>query len=106
MPTDIAIVTDSDWAGDDAARRSRGGGFECAGTARIDSWAGQQAPRALSSGVAECGEMTNGAPRGICTKSLPKDMQIEMMVTVAGDIAAAIGICSRLGVGRIRHLDA
>eukprot|EP00959_Pyramimonas_sp_CCMP1952_P080928 1690315-Pyramimonas_sp.AAC.1 len=33
-------------------------------------------------------------------------MQIEMMVAVAGGSTAAIRICSRLGVGRIRHPDA
>eukprot|EP00959_Pyramimonas_sp_CCMP1952_P123418 2580080-Pyramimonas_sp.AAC.1 len=31
MPTEIAIVTDSDWAGDEVTRRSRGGGFEYVG---------------------------------------------------------------------------
>eukprot|EP00959_Pyramimonas_sp_CCMP1952_P447541 9371093-Pyramimonas_sp.AAC.1 len=32
-------------------------------------------------------------------------MGIQMAVKVCEDITAAIGICSRLGVGRIRHLD-
>eukprot|EP00959_Pyramimonas_sp_CCMP1952_P153301 3207104-Pyramimonas_sp.AAC.1 len=54
LPSEVAIATDSDWAGDEVTRRSRGGGFECIGEACVDSWAGQQAtpaagqkPRAL-----------------------------------------------------------
>eukprot|EP00959_Pyramimonas_sp_CCMP1952_P131545 2750769-Pyramimonas_sp.AAC.1 len=49
--------------------------------------------------------MTSGAARGISTESLFEEMGIEMAVTVRGDSTAAIGICSRLGVGQIRHLD-
>ncbi|CAK0835766.1 unnamed protein product, partial [Prorocentrum cordatum] len=101
----VTIVTDSDWAGDEEARMSRGGGFEYIGSACIDSWAGQQATRALSSGEAEYVEMTNCAARGIFTKNLFEEMGIQMAVKVCEDITAAIGICSRLGVGRIRHLD-
>ncbi|CAK0899693.1 unnamed protein product [Prorocentrum cordatum] len=106
MPTEITIVTDSDWAGEEVTRRSRGGGFEYEGKACIDSWAGLQASRARSNGETEYAEMTNGATRGTFTKNFLKEMQIEMMVTAAGDSTAAIGICSRLGAGRIRHLDA
>ncbi|CAK0788952.1 unnamed protein product [Prorocentrum cordatum] len=105
LPSELTIVTDSDWAGDEVTRRSRGGGFEYVGKARIDSWAGQQATRALSSGEAGYAEMTNGAARGIFTKNLFEEMGIKMTVAVRGDSTAAIGTCSRLGVGRIRHLD-
>ncbi|CAK0903822.1 unnamed protein product [Prorocentrum cordatum] len=49
LPSEVTIVTDSDWAGDEVTRRSRGGGFEYVREARIDSWAGQQATRAPSS---------------------------------------------------------
>eukprot|EP00959_Pyramimonas_sp_CCMP1952_P156124 3265323-Pyramimonas_sp.AAC.1 len=52
LPSEVTIATDSDWAGDEVTRRSRGGGFEYVGKACIDSWAGQQATRALSSGQA------------------------------------------------------
>ncbi|CAK0850029.1 unnamed protein product, partial [Prorocentrum cordatum] len=85
MPTEIAIVTDSDWAGDEVARRSRGGGFERAGEARIDSWAGQRAPGARSSGEAEHAGVTNGAVRGISAKHRLEEMLIGTLVTVAGD---------------------
>eukprot|EP00959_Pyramimonas_sp_CCMP1952_P424262 8886568-Pyramimonas_sp.AAC.1 len=50
--------------------------------------------------------MVNGSALDIFTKNLLKEMQIEMVVAVAGDITAAIEICSRLGVGRTKHLDA
>ncbi|CAK0792935.1 unnamed protein product [Prorocentrum cordatum] len=93
LPSEVPIVTDSDWAGDEETRRGRGGGFE------------YQATRALSSGEAEYVEMTNGAARGISAKNLFEEMGIKMTVKVCGDSTAAIGICSRLGVGRIRHPD-
>ena len=105
LPNEVTIVTDSDWAGDEVTRRSRGGGFEYIGKSCIDSWAGQQATRALSSGEAEYVEMTIGAARGIFTKNLFTEMGVQMTVKVCGDSTAAIGICSRLGVGRVRHLD-
>ncbi|CAK0843161.1 unnamed protein product, partial [Prorocentrum cordatum] len=60
------------------------------------------ATRALSSGEAECVEMTNGAARGILAKNLSEEMGIKMTVKVCGDSAAAIGVRSRLGAGRIR----
>ena len=92
MSTELVVVCDSDWAGDQVSRRSRGGGFELLGGMCIDSWAGQQATRSLSSGEAEYVEMTNGAARGIFTKNLLKEMNMEVSLVIEGDSTAAMGI--------------
>ena len=45
-----------------------------------------------------------GAGEGLGAVSLAKDLDIEVGLDVKADSSAAIGICRRSGIGKIRHL--
>ena len=64
-----------------------------------------QASTALSSGVAEFAGVIRGAGQGFGYQSLLRDLGILAPQRVWTDSRAAIGICSRQGLGKLRHLD-
>eukprot|EP00971_Amphidinium_carterae_P341162 6479842-Amphidinium_carterae.1 len=102
---EIYIEVDSDWAGDRECRRSVDGGFAFQGSSLIDGWTTTQHTVALSSGEAEYYGTTNGAARGMWIKSFYQDMNVEVRVTLATDSSAAKGIATRVGSGKLRHID-
>ena len=59
---------------------------------------------ALSSGEAELCAVTRAAAEGIGVQALFADFGHEVTVELHSDASAAIGICKRLGLGRVRHL--
>ena len=46
----------------------------------------------------------NCAAEGLGVQSLALDMGLQMKLAVHADSSAAIGICRRSGIGRVRHL--
>jgi hypothetical protein len=58
----------------------------------------------LSSGEAELGGIVKSLGEGIGLCSLGQDLLLDMKLEVHADSAAAIGICRRSGIGRVRHL--
>ena len=67
-------------------------------------WSITQPTIALSSGEAELGGICRGASIALGLQSLAKDLGIELKVNIHTDATAAIGICRRRGLGKIRHL--
>ncbi len=59
----------------------------------------------LSSGEAEFAGVIRGAGHGLGYQALLKDVGVELPLRVWTDSSAAIGICSRQGLGKLRHLD-
>ena len=59
----------------------------------------------LSSGEAEFNGVVKGAGMALGFQALLVDLGIKMPVRVWTDSSAAIGICSRQGLGKLRHLD-
>ena len=59
---------------------------------------------ALSSGEAELGAVARGLAEGLGLRSVLADFGIEVDLEVLSDATAAIGMCRRLGLGRVRHL--
>ena len=49
--------------------------------------------------------MVRGASDGLGIKGFAADFNVVTGVSVHADATAALGICKRTGVGRIRHLD-
>ena len=45
------------------------------------------------------------SPRGLGLQSIAKDRGFEYKVRVHSDATAALGICRRQGLGKVRHLD-
>ena len=71
----------------------------------IKPWSVTQAVVALSSGEAELYAMVKGAAATLGLISLCSDFGRSMDGTVHSDSSAAIGISSRQGLGKVRHLN-
>jgi hypothetical protein len=101
----IDVYTDTDWAGCPKTRKSTSGGSLMLGCHTIKHWSSTQTSVALSSGEAEFAGVIRGAGQGLGYQALLKDLGIEAPLRVWTDSSAAIGICSRQGLGKLRHLD-
>ena len=59
---------------------------------------------ALSTAESELAAVTKGISEGMGARALMRDFGREMEICIKSDATAAIGICRRQGLGRIRHL--
>ena len=101
----IDIYTDTDWAGCPLTRKSTSGGCVMMGKHAIKHWSSTQTSISLSSGEAEFAGVIRGAGQGLGYQALLRDVGVELPLRVWTDSSAAIGICSRQGLGKFRHLD-
>ena len=70
----------------------------------IKHWSTTQTTVALSSAEAELTGICKGSARGLGLQALGQDLGLGWTLRVATDAAAAVGICRRRGLGKIRHL--
>ena len=101
----IDVYTDTDWAGCPKTRKSTSGGVVMLGMHTMKHWSSTQSSTALSSGEAEFAGVIRGAGQGLGYQALLEDLGIKVPLRVWTDSNAAIGICSRQGLGKMRHLD-
>ena len=104
VPCMLDVCVDSDWAGCKSTCRSTSGGVVLHGTHAVKSWSTTQAVVALSSGEAELYSLTKGAAQALGMISLARDLGQHVGAEVHCDASAAIGIVSREGLGKLRHL--
>ena len=105
-PTKQAIgMTDSNWAGDRVSRKSTSGGILLIGGHVIKSWSRNQSVVALSSAEAELYGAVKCTAELIGLINLAKEWGDELEGSILADASAALGIISRRGVGKVRHLD-
>ena len=73
----------------------------------IKSWSNNQAVVALSSGEAEYYSLVKAGSVGLGIKNLTLEMGIrfEGPIELNSDASAAIGISSRIGSGKVRHIE-
>ncbi len=72
----------------------------------VKHWSSTQASVSLSSGEAEFPGVIRGAGQGLGYQAMLHDLGVVAPLRVWTDSSAAIGICSRQGLGKLRHLDA
>ena len=70
----------------------------------VKHWSTTQKVIALSSGEAGLSGVFQGACEGLGIQSLLIDLGVERELGLKADSSAAIGICRRLGLGKVRHL--
>ena len=70
----------------------------------IKTWSSTQTIVALSSAEAELTGLSKGGMHGIGLQSLCRDLGLNLPLRLHSDSTAAIGVCRRRGLGRIRHL--
>ena len=107
LPTKInlEIYVGTDFAGCKETRRSTAGGACLINGSLVKAWSKTQTTIALSSGEAELGGISSGIAQGLGMQSVARDLGFDFKVRVHSDATAAIGICRRRGMGKIRHLD-
>ena len=71
----------------------------------MKSWSSTQGTVALSSGEAEYYALVKALAEAIGMRSLARDLGWEMKLRVWVDSTAAKSIASRVGVGKVRHLE-
>ena len=105
MPAELDCYTDTDFAGCKETRRSTSGGVIMVGGCCVKHYSKTQSTISLSSGEAELHGIAQGAAQALGVQSLMRDMGWDVKVNIHSDATAAIGICRRKGLGKIRHLD-
>ncbi len=102
MDKDLMAYVGSDWAG---ARKSTNGGAMSISGACLKTWSSTQAVMALSSGEAEFYAALKGCNVGLGMKSVVAGLGIELRIKLFTDSAAAKGIMTGMGLGKLRHIE-
>ena len=102
---DIVCWTDADWAGDTETRYSTSGIIITVGGSMVFSSSRRQHARALSSGESEYYAATTGAADLLHLIEVMKFFGVDARGRLQTDSSACIGMASRKGVGRVRHLE-
>ena len=73
----------------------------------IKSWSVNQSVIALSSGEAEYYALVKSATIALGVQSLCADLGVIYIdpIELKSDASAAIGICNRIGLGKVRHIE-
>ena len=101
---DLKVYVDTDFAGCLLTRKSTSGGCALRGGHLVKHWASTQKVVTLSSGEAELAGIVKGASEALGLQSLCLDLGIQTDIEIHADSSAAIGICRRSGIGKVRHL--
>ena len=106
-PGRISAWSDSDFAGCEKSRKSTSGGVLMHGNHLIKSWSVNQSVIALSSGEAEYYALVKSATIAFGVQSLCADLGVIYIdpIELKSDASAAIGICNRIGLGKVRHIE-
>ena len=100
----MQAFTDTDFAGCKVTRRSTSGACVMRGLHCIKTTSKTQTTVCLSSAEAELGGIVGAASGALGLKAIAADLGLEWTIDIRADAAAAIGICRRRGLGKVRHL--
>ena len=101
----IQVYTDSDWAGCRKSRRSTSGGIMLVDGGCVKNWSSTQATIAQSSGEAEYYAVVRAAAEALGMKSIMMDLGWHADIRLWIDSSAAKSIASRVGLGKVRHME-
>ena len=100
----LTTFVDTDFAGCVVTRRSTSGGMMMHGGHLIRHWSNTQSTVTLSSAEAELVGVCKGASHSLGMQAVAADLGFIWSIDIFSDAAAAIGICRRRGLGKVRHL--
>ncbi len=101
----VDTYSDTDWSGCIKTRKSTSGGCLMIGRHLIKSWSSTQIPISLSSGEAELYGVVKASGIALGYQALLRDLGLQLPIRVWIDSTATMGICSRQGLGKLRHID-
>ncbi|CAK0899675.1 unnamed protein product [Prorocentrum cordatum] len=96
--------TDADHAGCKVTRRSTSAGATMHGSHMLAAYSTTQKPIATSSGESEDYGMFKAGSRHVGMALMAKDYGLTCKAELRADASAGVGIASRRGIGKIRHL--
>jgi hypothetical protein len=102
--SEVTGFSDSDWAGCRRTAKSTSGGLLMVGSHCVKSWSTTQKSVTLSSGEAELVACVKLSAELLGMLQLLRDWGLDMEGRVMVDSAAAIGVVSRRGNGKLRHV--
>ena len=102
---EMVCWTDRDHAGCVRTRKSVSGGVVMFGACTIHTYSKGQAVVSLSSGESEYYGLVSGMSCLLGEASLAADWGVKLTARIFMDASAGIGIGSRRGLGRVKHID-
>ena len=101
----IDAYSDTDWAGCPKTRKSTSGAVILLGSHILKTYASTRPTISLSSGEAEFYGVVRATGAALGQRSLFRDLGIDVGVRIWTDSSASIGISTRQGLGKLRHID-
>ena len=101
----LDVMADSDWAGCLTTRRSTSGGVVSLRGGMLKGWSSTQGSVAMSSGEAEYYATVKAASEALGAQALAADLGWAWKIRLWLDSTAAKSMASRMGLGRVRHLE-
>ena len=71
----------------------------------VKTWSNKQGSRALSSGEAEYYALVKACAEAMGVQSVAKDLGWDAKIKIYVDSTASKAVASRIGIGKIRHLE-
>ena len=105
QPKSIRVFVDADFAARDTMLRSTSGVAEFYGRSPIEFGSSTQSVRALSTGESEFYAITKRSAHSLHSQAILKRFGVVVEAVVLSDASAGIGIESRQGCGRLKHLE-
>ena len=105
QPKSIDVYVDADFAARETMLRSTSGVAEFYGRSPIEFGSSTQSVRALSTAESEFYEVTKGSAHSLHSQAILKGFGVTVEGDVLSDANAGIGIASRQGCGRLKHLE-
>ena len=100
----LDVFEDTDFAGVSPLGGAFWWGAATSGLHLIRHWSSTQKAVTLSSAEAELCGIFKGTTDALGIQSVGRDLGLSMILSMHTDSAAAVGICKRASVGRVRHL--
>lgn len=101
----VRVFVDLDWAADRVDRKSTSGCAIFLQGAKILSFSRTQSVVATSAPEAESYAIGSGASEALGTKSLLEELGYSVNVSIWSDSSSGTSISSRLGLGRMKHVE-
>ena len=105
QPKSIDVFVDADFAARETMLRWTSGVAEFYGRSTIEFGSGTQSVGALSTGESEFYAITKGSAHSLHTQAILNGFRVVVEAVVLSDASAGIGIASRQGCGRLKHLE-
>ena len=99
------MYVDTDFAARETMLRSTSGVAEFYGRSPIESGSSTQSVRALSTGESEFYAIKKGSAHSLHSQAILKGFGVTVEAVVFSDANAGIGIASRQGCGRLKHIE-